>query len=147
MANNEIFHQVGIKASPSEIYRALTNVEKLAQWWTSDTRGESKTGKLLEFHFGKVSQTMEVGALEPGKHVQWLPTADGMTDWAGTSIDFTIVPGEQQNLVHFRHSGWRDGAEFFPHCSIKCAVFMVSLKELLETGKGRAFPNDIQVSH
>jgi len=34
-----INHQVGIKASPEEIYKALTETEKLAQWWTTDTRG------------------------------------------------------------------------------------------------------------
>jgi uncharacterized protein YndB with AHSA1/START domain len=147
MATSEIWHEVGINAAPSEIYRALTNVDKLAEWWTSDTRGESRTGKTLEFRFGRFCQVMEVGALEPGKHVQWLPTEAGAADWVGTSIDFTIIPDEKQSLVHFRHSGWREGAGIQPHCSIKWAVFMLSLKDLLETGKGRAFPNDVQVNH
>jgi hypothetical protein len=49
MANQEIRHRVSIKASPDTIYQALTDVKKLAQWWTTDTRGESKTGKTLEF--------------------------------------------------------------------------------------------------
>ncbi|EPG74947.1 hypothetical protein LEP1GSC058_1667 [Leptospira fainei serovar Hurstbridge str. BUT 6] len=30
---------MGIKASPAEIYEALTEPVKLAQWWTTDTRG------------------------------------------------------------------------------------------------------------
>ena len=29
-----INHQVGLKASPEEIYKALTETGKLAQWWT-----------------------------------------------------------------------------------------------------------------
>jgi uncharacterized protein YndB with AHSA1/START domain len=32
-------HQVGIQASPEQIYNAFTGTEKLAQCWTTDTRG------------------------------------------------------------------------------------------------------------
>jgi uncharacterized protein YndB with AHSA1/START domain len=31
-----INHQVGIKALPEEIYKALIETEKFAQWWTTD---------------------------------------------------------------------------------------------------------------
>jgi uncharacterized protein YndB with AHSA1/START domain len=48
----EIRHELGIKASPAAVYEALTEVRKLGQWWIPDTRGESKTGKPLEFWFG-----------------------------------------------------------------------------------------------
>lgn len=45
-----INHQVGIKASPEEIYKALTETEKPAQWWTTDTRGSgARVGDTLEF--------------------------------------------------------------------------------------------------
>ena len=44
-----INHQVGIKASPEEIYKALTETEKLAQRRTTDTRGSgAKVGDTLE---------------------------------------------------------------------------------------------------
>jgi hypothetical protein len=34
-----INEQVGVKASPEEIYKVSTETEKLALWWTTDTRG------------------------------------------------------------------------------------------------------------
>jgi len=34
MAYREIWHEMIIKASPSELYQALTDVKKLAHWWT-----------------------------------------------------------------------------------------------------------------
>jgi hypothetical protein len=34
-----------------------------------------------------------------------------------------------------------------PHCSTKWAVFMLSLKELLEKGKGHPAPDDIEINH
>jgi uncharacterized protein YndB with AHSA1/START domain len=39
----EINFQVGVKTSPAEIYKILTESEKLAQWWTSETRGSGKS--------------------------------------------------------------------------------------------------------
>jgi uncharacterized protein YndB with AHSA1/START domain len=142
MANQEIRHRVGIKASPDTIYQALTDVEKLAQWWTTDTRGESKTGKTLEFWFGEFVQEIQVTALKAGKLVQWQPTGKGLADWGGTEIEFRITPADDQTHVHFRHSGWRDDNEMFPHYSMSWAVFLLSLKHLLETGKGRPYPDD-----
>jgi len=50
VAASGINHQVGIKAPAEEIYRALTGTEKLALWWTIDTRGSgAKVGDALEF--------------------------------------------------------------------------------------------------
>ena len=45
MAYREIWHEMIIKASPSELYQALTDVKKLAHWWTTETRGESASGR------------------------------------------------------------------------------------------------------
>jgi uncharacterized protein YndB with AHSA1/START domain len=146
MTNDGIWHEVGIKASPADIYKALTDVDQLAKWWTSDTRGESKTGKTLEFRFNKFGQEMKVGELKAGELVRWLPTENGVPDWVGSTIEFAIIPADGQTFVQFRHSGWREKTAMYPHCSIKWAVFMLSLKDLVETGKGRPFPNDMQVN-
>ena len=44
--SHEINHQMGVKASPEDVFNALTEPKRLAQWWTSDTRGSgSKVGE------------------------------------------------------------------------------------------------------
>jgi uncharacterized protein YndB with AHSA1/START domain len=42
-----INHQVGVKASPEEIYKYLTKTAKLAQWWTTGTRGSGAKVRAL----------------------------------------------------------------------------------------------------
>jgi uncharacterized protein YndB with AHSA1/START domain len=57
----DILHKVGIKSSPlDDVYKALTTVEGLSGWWTSDTRGESKVGGVLQFRFGSGGFDMKV---------------------------------------------------------------------------------------
>jgi uncharacterized protein YndB with AHSA1/START domain len=146
-----INHQVGIKATPEDIYRALTETEKLAQWWTIDTRGSgAKVGDTLEFWFNKASfcQQFNVKALEPGRRVVWnSPKGQGADQWEGTEVAFDLSTDEKQTFIQFRHSGWRESTDFQGHCSMRWAVFLLSLKDVLERGKGRPIPYDLEVNY
>ncbi len=142
----EIWHEILINAAPGTLYEALTDVKKLGHWWTTDTRGESRLGKNLEFWFGGMCQLMEVTALQPGELVSWSAKQGGTPDWEGTQIAFRIFQDEGKTFLHFRHSNWRDDAKMFPHCSLGWAIFLLSLKEFVETGKGRPFPYDMPVN-
>lgn len=141
MTTKEIWHQVRIKASEDAVYHALTDPQLISQWWMPDTRGESKVGKTLEFWFGENCQPMKVIGLEPDKLVRWQAPEKGSDDWAGTEVEFKISSQSNQTYVHFRHFGWRPDVELIPYYSMSWAVFMLSLKELLEKGKGFPFPN------
>jgi uncharacterized protein YndB with AHSA1/START domain len=144
-----IRHEVGIKATPKAIYQALTDTKKLAGWWTGDTRGNgSKVGDKLEFRFGDLCQKFEVVELQSDKLVRWKAIRnESFEEWDGTELAFSLSANEKECSVHFSHSGWQKDSGTFPHCSTKWAVFMLSLKDLLEKGKGNPWPSDVQISH
>lgn len=145
----EINHQIGVKASPEEIYLTLTEPARLARWWTSDTRGSgAAVGDTLEFWFGKYCQKFSVTALIPGQRVAWkAPAGQGADEWEQTEISFDISRDAKQSLIHFRHGGWKNNSPFLAHCSMKWATFMLSLKNLLETGAGRPAPGDLPINY
>lgn len=149
MKTYNIVHEIGIKASPEAVYQALTDTRKLAGWWTSDTRGSgSKVGDVLEFWFGDFCQKFEVVELQPGKLVRWKANREeGVEEWSGTEVAFTLSADEKQCYVLFSHSGWRRDVGLLPHCSTKWAVFMLSLKNLLEKGKGQPAPDDVEINY
>ena len=147
MSTYQIRHRVGIKASPNAVYKALTDTDRLSKWWTSDTRGTSEVGKPLEFWFGTFCQELEVTALEPQELVRWKGTEKGIDEWVGTEITFRLKPDDKQIHVHFTHSNWGADTDFLGHCSTKWAVFLLSLKDLLETGKGRPAPDSWPIDH
>ena len=149
MDTYSIRHEVGIKAAPNAVFQALTDLEKLSGWWTSDTRGiGSEVGGVLEFWFGDFCQKFDVVELQADKLVRWKAHAgEGVDEWAGTEVAFSLSADEKQCRVHFSHSGWLRDSGFLPHCSTKWAVFLLSLKDLLEKGKGQPFPDDVQVNH
>jgi uncharacterized protein YndB with AHSA1/START domain len=147
-----ITHRVGIKASLQKVYDALATIEGIAGWWTQDTSGISETDKTIVVRFHSPddkeigSMNMVVKALEANKKVHWKFTA-GPDEWIDTDVIFDLHQEEDYTIVVFNHKNWRDEVEFKAHCSMKWAIFMLSLKELVETGKGRPSPNDIKIDN
>src|SRR5262249_10859852 len=141
----DILHKVGIRSSsPVAVYRALTTLDGLAGWWTTDTRGQSGVGGTLQFRFGSGGFDVKVVELQPAKHVSWQVT-DGPEEWLGTTISFDLHQRDEWTIVLFKHAGWQAPVEFMHHCSTKWAVFLLSLKALLETGKGTPHPNEVKL--
>jgi len=149
MQTYTILHEIGIKASPEAVYQALTDTKQLAGWWTSDIRGSgARVGDVLEFWFGEVCHAFEVEALEPGRLVRWKSDQrESIAEWAGTTVAFSLHPDGKQCRLRFSHSGWRRDDGILPHSTTKWAVFMLSLKDLLEKGRGQPAPHDVHVNH
>ena len=146
MEYREIWHEMIIKASPSELYQALTDVKKLAHWWTTETQGESAVGKKLEFWFyGKLLKEMVVTTLKIDELVRWRATERSDPDWVNTEIEWKIFREGDKTFLHLRHSKWREDAKIFPQTSMHWVLFLLSLKEFVETGKGRPHPYDMPV--
>jgi uncharacterized protein YndB with AHSA1/START domain len=145
----DILHRVGIKAPREKVYQALATREGVAGWWTADTQGESKVGGVLEALFtvdGKLIGRfdLEVLALEPAKRVLW-QVVEGPPEWIGTRIGFELRQEGEYSIVLFKHEGWKEPVEFMHHCSTKWAIYLMSLKSLVETGKGQPTPNDVAI--
>jgi uncharacterized protein YndB with AHSA1/START domain len=143
----DILHRVGIKSSPTEVYSALTTVEGLAGWWTTDTQGEGNDlGGVLQFRFEAGGFDMKVLELHPGKRVLW-EVVDGPEEWIGTHVDWDLNQVDDHTIVLFKHEGWKEPVEFMHHCSTKWAVFLMSLKSLIETGKGAPEPHHVKIGN
>jgi hypothetical protein len=145
----DILHKVGIKSSSlNDVYMALTTREGLAGWWTNDTQGASKVGGVLQFRFNLKESAgaidMKVLELHPAKSVLW-QVAAGPEEWIGTTVSWELRQEGDWTIVLFKHQGWKEAVEFMHHCSTKWAVFLLSLKSLLETGKGAPNPNDFKL--
>ncbi|MEO8000731.1 MAG: SRPBCC domain-containing protein [Arenimonas sp.] len=148
---SDILHRVGIKSSKAAVYKALTTRDGLAAWWTNNTNGESTVGATLQFRFS--AQGVEIGGfdmkvveLDPDNHVSWL-VIDGPAEWIGTKIDFELKMEGEYCIVLFKQLAWKEPVEFMHHCSTKWAIFLMSLKSLVETGKGAPSPNDIKIDN
>ena len=148
----DIIHRIGIKAPPAQVYKALSTLDGLAHWWTEEVIGDEHIKGKIEFTFRSVTgelkgkMVMEVQELNPLKEVRW-QCIDGPAEWIGTDITFQWSQQDDQTILIFGHRNWREAVEFTAHCSMKWAVFLLSLREYIETGKGRPSPHDLKIDN
>ena len=144
----DILHRIGVTSSPDDVYAALTTTDGLAGWWTQDTKGDGNLGGVIRFRFENAPAPggfdMKVLELHPAKRVLW-QVVDGPQEWIGTKVGFDLKQEGDWTIILFKHQGWKEPVEFMHHCSTKWAVFLLSLKSLLETGKGAPAPNEIKL--
>jgi uncharacterized protein YndB with AHSA1/START domain len=144
----DILHKVGIRSSsPQDAYKALTTLEGLSGWWTDDTQGDTRVGGVIKFRFGDHGGfDMKVAALDPAKRVLW-DVLDRPGEWIGTTVSFELRQEGDFTIVLFKHQGWKEPTESMHHCSTKWATFLMSLKSLVETGKGAPYPDDVLIDN
>jgi uncharacterized protein YndB with AHSA1/START domain len=147
-----IVHRVGIKAPMAKVYEAISTVEGVRNWWTREITGLAEVGQVIRVRFlandGNELGSMEFEIIELDVHrsVRWL-FQSGPAEWIGTEAKFELKEEGDYTIILFRHQGWREEVEFMAHCSLKWATFMLSLKELLETGTGRPAPQDVKIDN
>jgi uncharacterized protein YndB with AHSA1/START domain len=131
----DILHRIGVEqSSPQQVYDALTTLDGLSGWWTEQTHGDTDLGGVIEFRFGPGGFDMKVAQLDPGRLVRW-DVVGGPEEWIGTSVQWDLRQDGDYTIVLFMH-----------HCSTKWATFLLSLKQLIETGKGAPDPRDMKIS-
>ena len=135
---------VGAKVSTATMMASLNSIEGLKSWWTSDTSGDTAEGGTVLFRFGGGGMDMKV-LKSTANSVSWQCTG-GPDEWLGTTVSLSVEEKDGHSELMFKHAGWAAETPFHHHCSMKWASFLLSLKQYLETGQGRAFPNDIQIA-
>jgi uncharacterized protein YndB with AHSA1/START domain len=144
----EILHRIGIRNTTLErVFATLTTIEGLAGWWTTDTYGiADREDGILQFRFGAGGFDMKVVKFEPPHQVHWEVIALEK-EWIGTTIRWELKQEGDFIIVLFSHLHWKEATEFMRHCSTKWAIFLMSLKALVETGTGSPNPRDIKIDN
>jgi uncharacterized protein YndB with AHSA1/START domain len=144
----DIIHRIGIKAPLSEVHAAVSTVAGVAGWWTKETSGESKVGGAMQVVFRKAGD--EIGKMKfellksTPEEVVWRFT-EGPAEWLGTQVSFALCQRGETTILLFGHRNWREAVEFTAHCSMKWATFLLSLRQLVETGTGLPAPDDLKI--
>jgi len=136
----DILHRVGIAAEPQRVFEALTTVDGIRNWWSSDTHGDAGEGGAFQFR----SNRFEVVHADPSL-VSWRYSGPA-EEWVPTEIIFRLEWRDNQTIVLFKQAGWREPVEFMHHCSTKWATFLLSLKDYVEHGEGRPEPRDTKIA-
>ncbi len=139
-----IIHRIGSnKTTVQQLYDSISSITGLSNWWTKNVSGESKIGSVIQFRFSKGGPDFEVIDMQNLKRVEW-KCVQGPKEWIDTHIEFDILNEQDEIILLFKHSGWREEVEFMHHCSTQWAYFLIGLRRFVETGEGTLYGKNFE---
>jgi uncharacterized protein YndB with AHSA1/START domain len=145
---HDIVHELTITAEPEQVYEAVATAAGLATWWSTDVTVHPPTaaahaaagpeGTEIEVGFDQHSVVirLRVDTLDPPV-LTHLTCIDGPEEWPGTQLAFRVEPANDGGtVVRFWHGGWAYENGALPRCSFQWAMYLDSLRQVLEGGVG-----------
>lgn len=148
----DIVHRIGIRAPVGDVMQAISTAAGIAGWWSRETSADAGSEDAIRARFtnqaGEVLGQIGFDLVGPeAEHrVRWRFT-HGPEEWTGTEATFELSTQDGYTILVFGHRNWSETVEFTAHCSMKWAVFLLSLKAFAETGKGSPSPDDSKIDN
>jgi uncharacterized protein YndB with AHSA1/START domain len=134
-------HLLHIATSRDKVFKALSTIEGLSNWWTVQTSGNTTKDGIIQFRFGEIGPDMKVTELITGEKIVWECVASPF-GWVGHTFTFILDDNDGKTRVRFSHDGWTEQDDFHASCNFTWGRYMESLRQYCQTGKGEAFGSD-----
>jgi len=130
----DIYHDIHIGASASEVFDCITTPRHLEQWWPLKCSGKRELGAKYNFYFEEPYNWWgEVVNIESEKSFH-IKMTDADKDWDPTTFGFDLRPADNGVWVEFWHKEWAQVNHHFRRSSHCWALLLVGLKKYIEEG-------------
>ena len=141
----KVCHQVGVVGAIDDIYRVLHQPAGLTGWWATTADGVPEVGGVLDLHFaGLATLSFRIEDLRENEGV-CLRCVSGPGPWQECSLTFSLRQDRDQVWVRLDHENAAASEDDFLYFSTKWPCYLLSLKDLMETGQGRPYPNEAKI--
>lgn len=138
-------HQVGISGSLENVFATLTSNEGLAGWWASSADISGEIGGKITLTFDNLTSLIfEYTDIQENKRMA-IKCIDGPGVWQDSELIFELAQADDQVFLTLTHQNDAASEDDFLYFSTKWTCYLLSLRDLVETGKGRPYPNDTKI--
>jgi len=150
MKNRDFTTTIAVDATPQKVFNAVNNVRG---WWSENIVGNTdQPDSEFLYHYQDVHRSkMRITEFVPDKKVVWhvldnyFKFTKDETEWKDTHVIFEISQQNGKTQLKFTHQGLVPEYECFQICHDAWTHYIQgSLKELIETGKGKPTPRDVE---
>jgi uncharacterized protein YndB with AHSA1/START domain/DNA-binding transcriptional ArsR family regulator len=133
--------RVVVDAPVETVAAALTTLDGLASWWTTDVTGvPAALGGEVTFGFDDERVRMRVEHIDPTLVVWNCLASERFPEWAGTSVWFDLRPRDDGTVaVDFRHVGLLPSCDCYGVCSGAWRHYLENLRTVVEGGAGSPY--------
>lgn len=136
-----ILHTVDIRTvKPKKVFEAIATEAGLSGWWTTRVKADVRVGGIVDFRFGATfNPDMEITVLEESRRISW-KCVGGHDPWLDNLFFFEIEARGEGSILFFRQEYSQElNDEEYGRYNFNWGFYLESLRQLIETGKGRPY--------
>ena len=141
-------HFIGAKCTKEEMFNAISKPSELEKWWATRAEGIVESGETLFLIFDKLTTLkLKYEEIVPNQKLV-LTCFDSFKAWDKTQLIFEILEKDNQVFLTQTHQNINpQDVQSLTYFSSKWTVYLLSLKQYLETGIGTPYPYETKLFH
>ena len=141
----KVMHRVGVDGPIEKIFEVITTDEGFAGWWATSAKITAEVGGRIELTFDDLTVLkFEYKDIQKNKLVE-IQCVGGAGPWQGSKLLFELEQADDQVFVTLTHQNDVSSERDFLYFSTKWPCYLLSLRDFVETGKGRPYPDDVKI--
>ena len=136
--SHTIHHLLHINSPIDKVFTALTSIEELKLWYTTEVQGSSKLNEIIEFKFGGVDFHTEVIELVANEKIVMECVATSLP-LVGQKVTYELDQNDEKTRVRFSQDGFDELDDFYANMNFSASKYLESLRQFCQNGTSEAF--------
>ena len=134
-----IKHLMHISAPVEEVFSALSEIEKLSQWYTTNVKGKFEKDEIITFEFVNFAVfKFKVVVLIPNKSVH-IECVESEWENIGHVMKYDLEENGEKTRVRYSYDGFSEMDDAYANMNYSSGKYLESLRQFCQTGVGEAF--------
>ncbi len=122
----DITHLIRVSAPVATLYPLVATPGGLARWWAEDVESSDPRHARVGFFTRATVYALRLDRADDALAATW--ACESGQEWAGTRLEFELVPSGQDTTVRFTHAAWAASTDYFHSCNTVWGELMFRLK-------------------
>ena len=136
--SHTIHHLLHINAPIDKVFTALSSIEELKLWYTTEVGGSSKLNEIIEFKFGGVDFHTKVIELVANEKIVMECVATSLP-LVGQKVTYELDQNDEKTRVRFSQDGFDELDDFYANMNFSASKYLESLRQFCQNGTSEAF--------
>ena len=136
--SHTIHHLLHINSPIDKVFTALTSIEELQLWYTTEVQGSSKLNEIIEFKFGGVDFHTKVIELVANEKIVMECVATSLP-LVGQKVTYELDQNDEKTRVRFSQDGFDELDDFYANMNFSASKYLESLRQFCQNGTSEAF--------
>ena len=136
--SHTIQHLLHINSPIDKVFTALTSIEELKLWYTTEVQGSSKLNEIIEFKFGGIDFHTKVIELVANEKIVMECVATSLP-LVGQKVTYELDQNDEKTRVRFSQDGFDELDDFYANMNFSASKYLESLRQFCQNGTSEAF--------